>query len=179
MLFLSSNFQKVLGFGPLVSGLAHLPVTSTVFSVTHFMPGLIERFGASRLQLSGCILVACTFAAFSFFDIGGGYAGSVLGPMLLHSFGIALVFTPGTVLTMEGVAAEQSGTASGLLQMDQQIGGALGFAVITSVFAFASITGGFASGLPMAFGVAALFSAIAAALTYVVMPTARALIRPI
>ncbi|AHZ71688.1 hypothetical protein OU5_4609 [Pseudomonas mandelii JR-1] len=180
MLFLVVQyFQKVLGFGPLAAGLAYLPVTCTVFAVTHFMPGLIERFGASRLQLSGCILVACSFAGFAFIDIDGSYAGSVLGPMLVHSLGIALVFTPGTVLTMEGVAAEQSGIASGLLQMDQQIGGALGIAVVTSVFAFTSLPGDFVSGLPMAFGVAALLSAMAAVLTYVVMLRAPSLIRPI
>ncbi|MGN2431559.1 MFS transporter [Pseudomonas syringae] len=177
MLFLVVQyFQKVLGLGPLAAGLAYLPVTCTVFAVTHFMPGLIGRFGASRLQLSGCILVAISFAGFAIIDIDGSYAGSVLGPMLVHSLGIALVFTPGTVLTLDGVAAEQSGTASGLLQMDQQIGGALGIAVVTSVFAFTSIQGDFVSGLPMAFGVAGALSAMAALLTCVGMYKTRAVL---
>lgn len=179
MLFLVVQyFQKVLGFGPLAAGLAYLPVTGTVFAVTHFMPTLLERFGAGRLQLGGCLLVACSFIGFAMIDSDGSYAGSVLGPMLVHSLGIALVFTPGTVLTMEDVAAEQSGAASGLLQMDQQIGGALGIAVVTSVFAFTSIPGDFVSGLPMAFGVAALLSAMAAMLTTVVVLGTPALIRP-
>lgn len=179
MLFLVVQyFQKVLGFGPLAAGLAYLPVTCTVFAITHFMPSLIKRFGASRLQLSGCLLVACSFISFAMIANEGSYAGSVLGPMLLHSLGIALVFTPGTVLTMEGVATEQSGAASGLLQMDQQIGGALGIAVVTSVFAFTSIPGDFVSGLPMAFGVAALLSALAAVLTSVVVLATPPMMRP-
>lgn len=170
MLFLIVQyFQKVLGFGPLAAGLAYLPVTCTVFFVTHFMPGLIQRFGAGRLQLIGSILVACSFAGFAIIGADGSYAASILGPLLVHSVGIALVFTPGTVLTMEGVAAEQSGTVSGLLQMDQQIGGALGIAIITSVFAFTSMPGEFVTGLALAFSVAGLLSATAAVLTFAFM----------
>ncbi|AHL75432.1 MFS transporter [Stutzerimonas stutzeri] len=159
MLFLVVQyFQKVLGFTPLYAGLAYLPVTCTVFAVTHFMPGLIERFGAERLLIGGCALVSCSFIGFVLMDAQGSYMSVVLAPMFVHSLGIALVFTPGTVLIMQDVPAEQSGSASGLLQMVQQIGGALGIAVITSMYAATSVPGNFVSGLPMAFGVAALFS---------------------
>lgn len=159
MLFLVVQyFQKVLGFSPLYAGLAYLPVTCTVFAVTHFMPGLIERFGAERLLIAGCALVSCSFIGFVLMDGQGSYISVVLAPMFVHSIGIGLVFTPGTVLIMQDVPAEQSDSASGLLQMDQQIGGALGIAVITSMYAATSVPGNFVSGLPMAFGVAALFS---------------------
>ncbi|RUR43406.1 MFS transporter [Vreelandella populi] len=167
MLFLVVQYsQKVLGLGPLAAGLAYLPVTGTVFAVTHFMPGLIARFSAGRLQFIGCLLVSASFIEFALMGSDGTYVGVVLVPMLVHSLGITLVFTPGTVLTMDGVPAEHSGSASGLLQMDQQIGGALGIAVVTSVFAMTSIPGDFVSGLPGAFGVAALFALFAAAMTW-------------
>lgn len=166
MLFLVVQFfQQVLGFGPLQAGLAYLPVTITVFVVTHFMPRLIGRFGAPRLQLSGCLLVSGSFAGFALIGADSLYIGAILLPMLIHSLGIALVFTPGTVLAMQGVPARQSGSASGLLQMDQQIGGALGIAAVTSVFAMAAVPENFTSGLPMAFSAAAVLSLAAACLS--------------
>lgn len=171
MLFLVVQyFQKVLGFSPLYAGLAYLPVTCTVFAVTHFMPGLIERFGVERLLVAGCALVSCSFIGFVLMDGQGSYMSAVLAPMFVHSLGIALVFTPGTVLIMQDVPAEQSGSASGLLQMDQQIGGALGIAVITSIYAATSVPENFVSGLPMAFGVAALFSLLAGLSCWLLRP---------
>lgn len=86
-----------------------------------------------------------------------------------HGLGIAFVFTPGTVLTMEGVPAEHSGAVSGLLQMDQQIEGALGIAAVMSVFAAAAAPGDFMSGLPTAFSVAAAFSFVAACTTLILI----------
>lgn len=170
MLFLVVQFfQRVLGFGPLEAGLAYLPVTATVFVVTHFMPGLMTRFGAAWLQFVGCLLVSASFVGFSFMGNDDHYIGAVLGPMLIHSLGIAFVFTPGTVLTMDGVPAEHSGAVSGLLQMDQQIGGALGIAAVTSVFAAAAVPGNFATGLPTAFSVAAVFSFVAACTTLILI----------
>ena len=62
---------------------------------------------------------------------------------------------------MHGVPEEHAGTASGLLQMDQQIGGALGIAAITSIYAFAAEPGQFASGLPAAFSGGAILALVA------------------
>jgi hypothetical protein len=70
----------------------------------------------------------------------------------VHAAGIALVFAPGTVAVMHGVPAQHAGAASGMLQMDQQIGGALGIAVMASIYAFAAVPGSYVSGLPAAFG---------------------------
>ncbi len=63
---------------------------------------------------------------------------------------------------MEGVPEEHAGTASGLLQMDQQIGGALGIAVMTAIYAFSSVPGAFAAGLPEAFMGGAILAVLAA-----------------
>jgi hypothetical protein len=75
--------------------------------------------------------------------------------------GVALIFAPGTVAIMEGVPEEHAGTASGLLQMDQQIGGALGIAVMTAIYAFSSVPGAFATGLPEAFLGGAILAVLA------------------
>lgn len=90
----------------------------------------------------------------------------MLVPLVLHAVGVAFVFAPGTVAILQGVPQEHAGTASGLLQMDQQIGGALGIAAITSIYAFTAISGRFASGLPTAFVGGGLIALIAALIAW-------------
>ena len=80
--------------------------------------------------------------------------------------GIALVFAPGTMAVMHGVPDAHAGAASGLLQMDQQIGGALGIAVITSIYALAAVPGQHVSGLPAAFTGGALLALVAAVIAW-------------
>lgn len=128
-----------------------MPLTITVYSISKFAPRLITRFGARALLVAGSIIVAVSLMAFASLDDDSSYFSGVLIPLLIHAVGIAFIFAPGTVAIMHGVPEEYAGTASGLLQMDQQIGGALGIAVITSIYAFAAIPGRFASGLPEAF----------------------------
>ena len=87
-------------------------------------------------------------------------------PLLIHAVGIALVFAPGTVAIMHGVPDEHAGAASGLLQMDQQIGGALGIAVITSIHMLTGVPGQYAAGLPAAFGAGAAIALVAAGIAW-------------
>ncbi|MCX5580277.1 MFS transporter [Kaistia terrae] len=157
--------QQVLGWTPLFSGLAYLPLTATVFIISHFVPRLMNVFGAQALLVTGSLLVATSLVGFALLGDRSDYFPAVLVPLLIHAAGIGLVFAPGTVAIMHGVPEEHAGTASGLLQMDQQIGGALGIAVITSIYAFGAVPGQFGSGLPAAFigaAVIALFAAILA-----------------
>jgi len=90
------------------------------------------------------------------------YFPDVLVPLVVHAIGAALVFAPGTVAIMEGVPDEHAGAASGLLQMDQQVGGALGLAIIAAVYAGNAVPGRFTAGLATAFAVAATVSLLAA-----------------
>lgn len=155
-------FQKILGYSPLVAGLAYMPLTATVFAISHFVPRLLARFGARTLLAWGSVLVAASLAGLALLAEGDGYFPAVLIPLLVHAIGIALVFAPGTVAIMHGVPDEHAGAASGLLQMDQQIGGALGIAVITSIYAFAAVPGDYVSGLAAAFGGGAVIALVAA-----------------
>lgn len=166
LFMLVQYFQRVLGYTPLVAGLAYLPLTAAVFAISHFVPRLIERFGVRRLLVTGCLLVAASLLGFSRLDQHSGYSSVVLAPLLLHSVGIALVFAPGTVMIMQGVPQEHAGTVSGLLQMDQQIGGSLGIAIIASLYATAAVPGNYASGLPAAFVGAALIALSASAIAW-------------
>jgi EmrB/QacA subfamily drug resistance transporter len=158
LFILVQYFQRVLHYSPVFAGLAYLPMTATVFAINQFMPRLIRRFGIRPLLITGSLLVAISLLCFAALDEHDGYASAVLIPLIVHAAGIALVFAPGTVAIMQGVPKAQAGAASGLLQMDQQIGGALGIAAITSIYAFAATPGQYASGLPAAFSGGALIA---------------------
>jgi EmrB/QacA subfamily drug resistance transporter len=166
LFMLVQYLQRVLGYPPLVAGLAYLPLTATVFAISQVVPGLIQRFGARALLGAGSLLVAASLLGFALLGDDSRYFPAVLIPLLFHAAGIALVFTPGTVAIMHGVPDEHAGAASGLLQMDQQIGGALGIAVSASVYALAVQPGHYVSGLPAAFGTGAVISLVAAGVAW-------------
>jgi len=163
MLFLIVQYlQQVLGWTPMEAGLGYLPMTVTVSTLSKFAPRLILRFGARRLLVAGSVIVAISMLGFALLGADSRYFPAVLVPLLIHAIGIAFIFAPGTVAIMQGVPEEHAGTASGLLQMDQQIGGAVGIAVITSIYALAAVPHKFASGLPTAFVGGALLALAAA-----------------
>ncbi len=167
--------QRVLGYSPLLAGLAYLPLTATVFAISQFVPRLINRFGTRWLLVTGSLLVAASLLGFALLGNGDGYFPAVLVPLLIHAVGIAFIFASGTVAIMHGVPEEHAGTASGLLQMDQQIGGALGIAVIASIYSLAAIPGQYVSGFPAAFGGGAMIAVVAATVAWrAVRPTASA-----
>lgn len=166
LFMLVQYFQKVLGYSPVVAGLAYLPLTMTVFAISDFVPRLIVRFGARVLLATGSLLVAASLAGFALLGTQSAYVSGVLPALLVHAAGIALVFAPGTVAIMHDVPADHAGAASGLLQMDQQIGGALGIAAMTSIYTFAAVPGEFVSGLPAAFAGGAVIAMVAALLAW-------------
>ncbi len=166
LFMLVQYFQRILGYSPLIAGLAYMPLTATVFAISQFVPPLLSRFGSRMLLATGSVLVAVSLIGLAMLTEGDGYLPAILIPLLIHAVGIALVFAPGTVAIMHGVPDEHAGAASGLLQMDQQIGGALGIAVITSIYAVASVPENYVSGLPAAFGSGAAIAVIAAVIAW-------------
>jgi EmrB/QacA subfamily drug resistance transporter len=166
LFMLVQYFQRVLRYPPMIAGLAYLPLTATVFAISHFVPRLLIRFGARLLLGIGSLLVAASLIGFALLDATDGYLSGVLLPLLVHAAGIALVFAPGTVAITHGVSAQHAGAASGMLQMDQQIGGALGIAVMTSIYAFAAVPDNYVSGLPAAFAGGAMIALAACAIAW-------------
>ena len=166
LFMLVQYFQRVLGYAPLVAGLAYLPLTATVFAISHFVPRLISRFRARSLLVTGSVLVAASLLGFALLGEYDNYSLAVLIPLLIHAVGIALVFAPATVAIMHGVPDEHAGAVSGLLQMDQQIGGALGIAVITSIYSLTVVPGRYVSGLPAAFVAGAVIALAAAVIAF-------------
>lgn len=163
MLFMLVQYlQRVLGWTPLEAGLGYLPLTMTVSTISRFAPSLITRFGARAPLVAGSVIVAISMMGFALLTADSQYFPDVLIPLLIHAVGIAFVFAPGSVAIMHDVPEDHAGTVSGLLQMDQQIGGAVGIAVITSIYALAAAPENFVSGLPLAFVGGALIALIAA-----------------
>jgi MFS family permease len=168
MLFLVAQYQqRVLDFSPLLAGIGFLPLTATMFLVTRWVPGWVQRFGSlPLLQIGGALLVA-SFLGFSSLDTASTY-WHVVVPLIVQALGCALIYTTGTLLAMDGVPVRDAGSASGMLQMSQQIGGALGVAVVVSVYATGAVDGQFVPGLREAFsagGALAVSAAVIAALT--------------
>jgi len=162
MFFLLVQYvQRVLGFGPLASGLAFLPLTLGIFAMSRVTPRLVGRFGPVPLLLTGTLGLAVSFVWLSGISPTGSYATDVLGPMLLNGVAAGLVFMPVTVLILADVDPAHAGSASGLLQTMQQLGGAIGLAVIVSVYAAGAVPGAFVPGARAAILTSAVFALLA------------------
>ena len=165
MLFFIVQFlQRVLELGPLLAGLAFLPLTATVFIVNRWVPGIVARFGARVPLVIGGVLVTASFLLWARLDDDASYDGVVI-PLIIHALGVALIFTSGTLATMNAVPEADTGSASGMLQMVQQVGGSIGIAVAVSVYATGAIEGqfmpGFAGAMFVGVGLAAVATIVA------------------
>jgi len=165
--FLTQFVQEILGFSPLAAGVAFLPLTLTVFGVSRAAPRLIPRFGGTRLMLAGMLPVIAGMAWLAQVSAGTSYLAGILGPMLLLGTGMGLVFVPLTAASLAGVAPADSGAASSMVNVMQQVGGSLGLAILVTVFgtAYRRAGGGahhaLVHGVSAAFSVAALFDVAA------------------
>ncbi|SNT65567.1 drug resistance transporter, EmrB/QacA subfamily [Asanoa hainanensis] len=132
--FLTQFLQIVLGFGPLKTGLAFLPMAGSMFAMTRIVPRLLHRIGPRPLALTGAPLMMAGLAWLTQLDTTSGYAGSLLGPMILLGLGGGLTFVPLTPVIMGSVQPRDAGAAGGVLQTMQQVGATLGLAVLIAVF---------------------------------------------
>ncbi|MFG1694309.1 MFS transporter [Nonomuraea sp. NPDC049309] len=134
--FLTLSMQHVLGYGPLATGLAFLPHTVLTMLVgLRVTPWLMRRAGDRVLIAAGALIGAAGFLWQSRIAPGGDYVTAVLGPAVLISLGGGLLNTPLTVTVTSGVAPENAGAASGLMNTAKQAGGALGLAALVALTA--------------------------------------------
>ncbi|GAB3198922.1 MFS transporter [Nocardioides hungaricus] len=174
MFFLVVQYvQGVLGFGPLLAGVAFLPFSLGIFATSRVAPALLGRFGPRRMMLVGSATLAVAYAWLSTIGTGDTYLAAVLGPMTLAGIASALIFMPVTVTVLSGVEPEHAGSASGLLQTTQQLGGAVGVAVIVSVYAAGAEPGQLVPGMSAAFLTSATFAALALLVTGLVIRSPR------
>jgi EmrB/QacA subfamily drug resistance transporter len=160
LFFIVQFLQRVLDFGPLLAGLAFLPLTATVFIVTRWVPGIVARFGARIPLAVGGVLVASSFLLWAPLDESATYTAVVI-PLIIHALGVALIFTAGTLTAMDTVPDADTGSASGMLQMAQQVGGSVGIAIAVSVYATGAAEGQFLPGFAGAMFAGAGLAAVA------------------
>jgi EmrB/QacA subfamily drug resistance transporter len=137
MFFLGSLYlRQILGYDPLQIGLAFLPVTVTMGTLSvRYTDRLVLRFGARAAMLAGLGLIAAGLALFAVVPAGGGYLSHIFPVTLLVGTGAGLCFPALMALAMSSATPQDAGLASGLVNTTAQIGGALGLAVLATVSA--------------------------------------------
>jgi len=188
--FLTQFLQRVMGFSPLRAGVAFLPLTAALFVMSRTAPRLMPRLGAKPLMITGMLPAIVSLAWLSRVSPATDYWSGVFGPMMLLGIGMGLVFVPLTTASLAGVAPADSGAASSMVNVMQQVGGALGLAVLVAVFGTASRNAAahplpgltvaaqgqhvLAHGMAAAFGLAAIFN-VASLMVIVALIRARKL----
>jgi EmrB/QacA subfamily drug resistance transporter len=132
--FLTQFLQDILGFSPLRAGIAFLPMTVMVFSVSRAAPRLMQAAGPKVLMMAGLVPVIVALGWLSRVSPGTSYWTGVFGPLVLLGAGMGTVFVPLTTASLTGVRPEDSGAASSMVNVMQQVGGAVGLAVLVAVY---------------------------------------------
>ena len=127
--------QKVLGFGPLKAGVAFLPFSAGVMISAGLASSLAPRIGVRPVAAAGMVLTIIGMLLFARMPVNGSYAADVLPGMLLSSLGMGAIFMPLTLVATTGLDNEDQGLASGLFNTSQQVGGALGLAILSTIAA--------------------------------------------
>jgi EmrB/QacA subfamily drug resistance transporter len=131
--FVSLYMQQVLGYDALKAGLSYLPLALGIILSAGIASPLVTRFGFKPVLVSGLVLVAGALVWFAQVSPDGSYVGDILFPSLLAAVGLGFAFVPMMVASLSDVPAHEAGLASGLINTSQQIGGALGLAILATV----------------------------------------------
>jgi EmrB/QacA subfamily drug resistance transporter len=131
--YISLYMQQVLGYSPIHAGLSYLPLAVMIIVAAGLGGQLVTRFGFKGTLAAGMALVALGLVWFSGVSVGGGFISDILGPSLLAALGLGFGFVTSTIAAVSGVEGREQGLASGLINTSQQIGGALGLAVLSTI----------------------------------------------
>jgi EmrB/QacA subfamily drug resistance transporter len=156
--------QRVLGYGPLEAGLAFLPFTAGVMVSAGLAAQFAPRVGVRPVAALGMIVTALGMLLLVRLPVDGAYLTDVLPALVVTSLGMGAVFMPLTLIATTGLKDEDQGLASGLFNTSQQIGGALGLAILSTIAASKTTAAGgptdpqaLVTGFHWAFGGAAVF----------------------
>ena len=125
--------QRVLGYGPLKAGLAFLPFTAGIMVSAGIAAQFAPRIGVRPVAAVGLLLSAAGLLLLTTLPVHGTYVANVLPPIILSSLGMGAVFMPLTLIATTGLEDEDQGLASGIFNTSQQVGGALGLAVLSTL----------------------------------------------
>jgi MFS family permease len=178
MFFLLSLYmQLVLGFSPIKTGVGYLAVALTAVVSSGVAQALVTRVGVKPALLGGLALVGGGLVYFTQISPNGSYMTDLFPGFIILGIGLGFTFVPISIAALAGVTGKDAGLASGLINTSQQIGGALGLAILTTVSTHHTVTllkkgesqaQAFTSGYALAFWVAAGV-ALAAILTTILI----------
>jgi EmrB/QacA subfamily drug resistance transporter len=131
--FLTLYMQNVLGFSPLKTGTAYLPLTAGVAVAAGIASQLMARTGTRPLIVGGAATAGAGLLLLSRVPANGSYLTDLLPGLMIVSFGVGVMFVAVTTAANAGVPADKAGLAAALLNASQQVGGALGLAVLSAI----------------------------------------------
>jgi EmrB/QacA subfamily drug resistance transporter len=132
--FISLYMQQILGYDALKAGLAYLPLAVSIIISAGIASQMVTRIGFKPTLITGMLLITGALLWFSQVSApGGSYLGDVLFPSLLAAVGLGFAFVSVTIGAVAGTNDENAGLASGLINTSQQVGGALGLAILAAV----------------------------------------------
>jgi EmrB/QacA subfamily drug resistance transporter len=177
--FCTLYLQQILGFSALKTGVSYLPFSVTLMAASAGASQVVDRFTPKPVLVTGLVITTAGFIVLTHASGHGDYLSHVLPAMVILGIGLGMSFVPITIAATTGVAPEDSGLASGLLNTTQQVGGALGLAILSTV-STTRVTHALHTGAPLpvalthgfkgGFIVAAILCAAAAALAIALLP---------
>jgi EmrB/QacA subfamily drug resistance transporter len=164
--------QQVLGWSALKTGLTFLATAGTVVIWAGVAQALVTRIGPRYVMSGGMAVLALTLIGYTRLPVDGHFWPDLLPLYLTFALGLAFGFIPVTIAGFIGVPAHQAGLASGLLNTTQQIGGAFGVAITSTIFISKAKAGNFTpeaftSGYHWGFGALIAFAAVGALAAFV------------
>ncbi len=133
--FISIYVQTILNYSPIQTGLSFLPVPFVIGIMSVIMSNVIGKIGYKIPLVVGPLFVASALFYLSHISVGGNYWIDVFPGMVCMAIGMGMVFISVTIAATAGVPNRESGLASGILNTSQQIGGALGLAILSGISA--------------------------------------------
>jgi EmrB/QacA subfamily drug resistance transporter len=125
--------QQVLGYSALKTGLTFLATAGTVIPVAGASQALVTRIGVRPVMTVGLALITAAMVWYAQVPVHGRFVGDLLPGYLLMGIGMAFAFIPVSIAALAGVESHEAGLASGLINTSQQVGGALGVAIASTV----------------------------------------------
>ena len=132
-LMLTLYMQQVLGYSAMKTGVAYLAVAGTAIVWSGVAAQLVNRVGVKPVLVAGMSFLTAGLLYFTQVSVGGSYLADLLPGFLLIAIGMGFSFVPISIAALAGVQRSEAGLASGLIKTSQQIGGALGVAVLSTL----------------------------------------------
>ncbi|MBA3865055.1 MAG: MFS transporter [Solirubrobacterales bacterium] len=131
--FISLYMQQVLGYSPIKAGISYLPLAVSIILSAGIASQLVTKVGFKPILATGMALIAAGLLWFTQISVDGTFLADILGPSLLAAVGLGFAFVPVTIAAVSGIEDREQGLASGLINTAQQVGGALGLAILAAV----------------------------------------------